>query len=87
MAAHFTRQVENLQAAVAGLTVDNEELREQAARAAQSILRGIDAEASRGYAADADEARGPASRDAQSQRQMRAASAALALRRPACLAG
>jgi hypothetical protein len=78
MVAHFTRQIEKLQSAIAGLTADNEELREQAALAAENALRGLDAEVSRGYAADADEARLPAPRNAELPRQMRTASAALA---------
>lgn len=78
MVAHFTRQIEKLQVAVAGLTADNEELRQQAAHAAQSAFRGLDAEVSRGYAADAEEARGLLSRNDKSARQMRAASAAIA---------
>ena len=39
MVAHFTRQIEKLQAAVANLTTDNDDLREQAARAAEVALR------------------------------------------------
>jgi hypothetical protein len=74
MVAHFTRQIEKLQAAVADLTTDNDALREQAERAAEVESRGDVREPPRGNLTELVEPRGPSHGNADAQRPARPAS-------------